>query len=95
MVGGPGAPGPTSRPTIIAVSELDHTYILSYQQGSCPELPESVQSTSTIVQCFNGREAQPINRGSGPSIFQSVSMGERHSLSTGAVAPECVHSMKN
>ena len=41
-----------------------------------------------VAQCLNGRETQPTGKGSGPSVFQSVSMGERHSLLTGALAPE-------
>ena len=44
-VGGPGAGAPG--PRVIPVSEFYLIYILSYQQGSCPMLPESVLMTST------------------------------------------------
>ena len=63
MVGGPGAPSPTP---VIPVSEFYHTYILSYQQGSCPASSESVLVINTMhmngTKCFNGRKTIPIDR---------------------------------
>ena len=71
MVGGPGAPSLTP---VIPVSEFYHMYILSYQHGSCPVLPESVLRLSTSsTKCFNGRRTIPIDRAMAPvcsKVFQ-------------------------
>ena len=86
MVGGPGAPSPTSRPSINCskwILPYIHIILLtgqlpsitrecsinqynvpkcSYDRGMAPEY-------MSVPKCFNGREAQPINRGMAPELL--------------------------